>query len=398
LARGRQKVRRTTTRNFWALRGVSFALAPGDVLGVIGRNGAGKSTLLKILSRITEPTEGRVELRGRVASLLEVGTGFHPELTGRENTYLNGAILGMSRREIRAKLDEIVAFADVERFLDTPVKRYSSGMYVRLAFAIAAHLDAEILMVDEVLAVGDAEFQQKCMGKMRDVTRSGRTVVFVSHNMASIEALCDRCILLKEGRIIAEGLPREVLATYTATMLHASSGRVDLTDHRGRRKEDSDHSMISVALASGTREPISMVRVGETLEIKVEFACRKPISPVLGVVIANSHGVPILSFDNFFIGGYQFARASRGTISCVIDELPLMPGRYLIDLWLNDGERSVDMIHEAIAVEVESGDVFGTGRLPPPGSGQVVFPASFRFQEAASTLVRTRRTGSSALG
>jgi ABC-type polysaccharide/polyol phosphate transport system ATPase subunit len=200
---------------FWALRDVSFDIRQGEVVGVIGRNGAGKSTLLKILSRITEPTAGRVSLRGRVASLLEVGTGFHPELTGRENIYLNGAILGMSRMEIRKKFDEIVAFAEVERFLDTPVKRYSSGMYVRLAFAVAAHLEPEILIVDEVLAVGDVAFQQKCIGKMQDVARGeGRTVIFVSHNMVATQSLCDRALLLNAGMIEFDGGPVEAVARY----------------------------------------------------------------------------------------------------------------------------------------------------------------------------------------
>jgi len=206
-----------TTEEFWALRGVSFDVSEGEVLGIIGRNGAGKSTLLKILSRITEPSEGRVRVRGRVASLLEVGTGFHPELTGRENVYLNGAILGMTRAEINGKFAEIVSFAEVERFLDTPVKRYSSGMYVRLAFSVAAHLEPEMLVVDEVLAVGDAEFQKRCLGKMRNVARSeGRTVLFVSHNMQAIQSLCDRSVLLDQGRVVAEGPPRQVVDQYLA--------------------------------------------------------------------------------------------------------------------------------------------------------------------------------------
>lgn len=205
MARGRQLVTGDEVEEFWALRDVDFEVRRGDVVGIVGRNGAGKSTLLKVLSRITEPTTGRVEIRGRVASLLEVGTGFHPELTGRENIYLNGAILGMSRAEIRAKFDEIVAFADIAKFLDTPIKRYSSGMYVRLAFAVAAHLEPEILIIDEVLAVGDAEFQKRCLGKMESVARDGRTVFFVSHNMSAVAALCNRAIALKQGRVVEQG-------------------------------------------------------------------------------------------------------------------------------------------------------------------------------------------------
>ncbi len=204
----------SSIEDFWALKDISFEVKPGEVIGIIGRNGAGKSTLLKILSRITEPTEGKIRIKGRVASLLEVGTGFHPELTGRENIYLNGAILGMHRTEIKAKFDEIVAFAEVEKFLDTPVKRYSSGMYVRLAFAVAAHLEPEILVVDEVLAVGDADFQKKCLGKMGDVARGGRTVLFVSHNMTAVRSLCRDAILIHAGKIVERGHPDQVIKTY----------------------------------------------------------------------------------------------------------------------------------------------------------------------------------------
>jgi lipopolysaccharide transport system ATP-binding protein len=210
-------VRNETVEELWALSNISFEVKRGEVVGIIGRNGAGKSTLLKILSRITEPTEGRMTVRGRLASLLEVGTGFHPDLTGRENIFMNGAILGMSRSEIRRKFDEIVSFAEVERFLDTPVKRYSSGMYIRLAFAVAAQLEPEILIIDEVLAVGDAEFQRKCLGKMHDVAEQGRTVLFVSHNMAAVERLCSRALLLESGRVRIDGSVREVLSDYLST-------------------------------------------------------------------------------------------------------------------------------------------------------------------------------------
>src|ERR1700756_5007709 len=223
--------RRSNTETFWALKDVSLDVHEGEVLGLIGRNGAGKTTLLKILSRITRPTEGLAEIHGRVGSLLEVGTGFHPELTGRENTYLSGAILGMSKNEIRRKFDEIVAFAELEEFIDTPVKHYSSGMYVRLAFAVAAHLEPEILLVDEVLAVGDITFQKKCLGKMGDVAKDGRTIMLVSHNMAAINALCSRCIILRNGGIEFEGPAGSVLAAYEAGMTsgdwagRATSGR-----------------------------------------------------------------------------------------------------------------------------------------------------------------------------
>ncbi len=212
--------------HIWALRDVSFTVKQGEVVGIIGRNGAGKSTLLKILSRITDPTGGRITLRGTVASLLEVGTGFHPELTGRENVLLNGALLGMARREIQSKFDEIVAFAEIDRFLDTPVKRYSSGMYVRLAFAVAAHVDPEILIVDEVLAVGDASFQKKCLGRMDDVAKGGRTVLFVSHNMGAVQQLCSRAILLAEGRTVIDGPSEVVVADYMSQGLQRNVERV----------------------------------------------------------------------------------------------------------------------------------------------------------------------------
>ena len=214
-AQGSKPKASSSDEDFWALKDVSFQINQGEVVGIIGRNGAGKSTLLKILSRITEPTKGRIRLKGRVASLLEVGTGFHPELTGRENIFLNGAILGMSKAEIRSKFDAIVAFAEVERFLDTPVKRYSSGMYVRLAFAVAAHLEPEILVIDEVLAVGDAQFQKKCLGKMNEVAKTGRTVLFVSHNMPSIRALCSRGIVLREGRVVFDGGVEDAITAYS---------------------------------------------------------------------------------------------------------------------------------------------------------------------------------------
>src|SRR5436305_3704697 len=224
LLHGRQIVQGDEIEEFWALRNVSFEVKQGDVVGVIGRNGAGKSTLLKILSRITEPTEGCVRLRGRVGSLLEVGTGFHPELTGRENIYLNGAILGMRRHEIHARFDQIVEFAEIGPFLDTPVKRYSSGMYVRLAFAVAAHLEPEILIVDEVLAVGDMAFQRKCMGRMREVGRTGCTVLFVSHNMPAVESLCGRALLLAGGRVIQDGPVRELIQEYFRSVIRPQTG------------------------------------------------------------------------------------------------------------------------------------------------------------------------------
>ena len=360
----------------WALRDVSLDVMPGEVLGVIGRNGAGKSTLLKILSRITEPTTGRVDLYGRVGSLLEVGTGFHPELTGRENIYLSAAIMGMRRAEIQRKFDEIVAFAEVEKFIDTPVKHYSSGMYVRLAFAVAAHLEPEILLVDEVLAVGDAAFQKKCLGKMGDVAEQGRTVILVSHNMASIEALCDSCLLIKSGRLDAKGLTREVIPKYVSEELKADTGWRELTSHPGRSRA-SVPSMTSVTLGSDTGQPAGAVRMGAPLSITVEFSCKsRQIRPVLGVVVKTVLGAPVFGVNNLFIKGYEFAdRVASGSIACQFKAVPLMPGTYLVDVWLNNGTENLDVIYDAISFEVLPADVFESGQLPT--TGPVFWPATF---------------------
>ncbi len=257
----------------WALRDVSFQVQEGEVLGVIGRNGAGKSTLLKVLSRITPPTQGRVVLNGRVGSLLEVGTGFHPELTGRENIYLNGSVLGMSKAEIDRKFDEIVAFSGIEKFIDTPVKRYSSGMRVRLAFSVAAHLEPEILLVDEVLAVGDAEFQRKCLGKMQDVAGSGRTVLFVSHNMPAVTRLCHRAILLNQGHLVMDGPAEEVVAQYLADAANTAAARSwDLAEAPGT----DELKLTSVSLVNGRQQVASVVSVEDELYLRIGYRVQKP--------------------------------------------------------------------------------------------------------------------------
>jgi lipopolysaccharide transport system ATP-binding protein len=368
--------------DFWALRDVGFDVQPGEILGLIGANGAGKSTLLKILSRITRPTAGHVELYGRVGSLLEIGTGFHPELTGGDNIFLNGAILGMKRAEIASKFDEIVDFSGIEKFIDTPVKRYSSGMYVRLAFAVAAHLQPEIMLIDEVLAVGDAEFQKKCLGKIGDVARTGRTVVFISHNMAAIESLCGRCLLLRGGGIAVSGPPADAIAGYMASIMRQESGTVSLVEHPGRT-HDSDRSMTSVTLASDGAEPISGLRMGATLSVNVVFKSARPISPVLGVVIKNSHGVQVFAVNNKFIAGYRFEKhVGSGIITCTVSNLPLMPGTYSFDLYFGDGPQDIDVVYDATSVEVLPADVFGTGLLPNYGS--IYWPASFALTRDSS--------------
>src|SRR5438874_196091 len=284
----------TTTssrEDFWALKDVSFEVKRGEVVGIIGRNGAGKSTLLKILSRITEPTEGKVTLRGRVASLLEVGTGFHPELTGRENIYLNGAILGMSRAEIRKKFDEIVAFAETEKFLDTPVKRYSSGMYVRLAFAVAAHLEPEILIIDEVLAVGDAPFQQKCLGKMGDAAREGRTILFVSHNVAAIRSLCQRVLLLEAGRVAMDGDPDACIERYLAYATTSGSKAIDVSAIHARH---GFGGLRFERLTLCTPDRHAVVAVGRRLDLRIEIQAEIPVNDLeLSVAIDTAEGVRV---------------------------------------------------------------------------------------------------------
>ena len=284
---------RTTQEEFWALRDVSFKVEPGEVVGIIGRNGAGKSTLLKILSRITEPTQGRITLKGRVASLLEVGTGFHPELTGRENIYLNGAILGMSRAEIRAKFDEIVAFSEVERFLDTPVKRYSSGMYVRLAFAVAAHLDPEILIVDEVLAVGDQQFQRKCLGKMREVSGGGRTVLFVSHNLAAVRSLCTKALLLESGRAKQFASVSDVLAAYT----HSDEGPT--TFYRRTLPPSDKPCLLSARLHTSSEADAHETDAPILLELELHPAACP--APVANLHIYNAEQMLVMQSSNLLL-------------------------------------------------------------------------------------------------
>jgi lipopolysaccharide transport system ATP-binding protein len=326
---GRQIVQGDEVEDFWALRNVSFEVKQGEVVGIIGRNGAGKSTLLKILSRITEPTEGRVLLRGRVASLLEVGTGFHRELTGRENIFLNGAILGMKQREIRRKFDEIVAFADVEKFLDTPVKHYSSGMYVRLAFAVAAHLEPEILVVDEVLAVGDAEFQNKCLGKMGEVARGGRTVLFVSHNLAAVGQMTHRALLLEGGRTADAGPTAQVISTYL------SQGRQTAAYTRASDKiANTPHIARAEAVTS---EPNSVHRFAAPLELQFLIKHRVPMDKAcLSVQIVNQFQQPTV-YTWAFHPNVRFGNQEGETLLiCRFPSLRLNIGRYHLRVHLTE--------------------------------------------------------------
>lgn len=355
------------SHDFWALRHVSFEVSHGEVVGIIGRNGAGKSTLLKLLSRISEPTEGRARVYGRIGALLEVGTGFHPELTGRENIYLNGALLGMTRAEIRRKFDEIVAFAEVEEFLDTPVKRYSSGMQLRLGFAVAAHLEPEILIVDEVLAVGDATFQKKCLGKMQDVAGSGRTVLFVSHNMPAVLNLCGRVLVLEQGRLVFDGPPRQGVEQYLAR--HAVSLREPLAE-RMDRQGSGRCRFFDVRFLDGADREIAHPRSGEPLQIAIRFqwADLRPLRHVqVGIDLRGPFDEWLANLATTWVDGDLPYLEPTEELRCRIPRLPLPPGRYSLDLYLGAANEMLDYIRGAATMQVESGDFFGSGKLPPHG-------------------------------
>lgn len=373
-----------TNNLIWALDDVSFTVERGEVIGIIGRNGAGKSTLLKILSRITKPTRGHAEINGRVGSLLEVGTGFHPELTGRENIYLNGAILGMRKAEIDRKFDEIVAFAEIEKFVDTPVKRYSSGMYVRLAFAVAAHMDTEVLLVDEVLAVGDAHFQRKCLGKMGDVAKKGRTVLFVSHNMATIQSLCKRALLLEQGKLIQNDVCNLVVENYAARDADASSSSFnDLRQHPNRHP-GADPIFSSLRITKGNGSEGGSVFVGDDLILEFELAPRTAISdPTLGIGIDNQMGLRIFSVITSF-SECNWPRLEGSTIvRCVLPQVNLIPGRYMLNISVgNTYNQLIDAISNAASFTIEAADYYGTGRLPTPDLGVVVVNSRWEFSSS----------------
>jgi lipopolysaccharide transport system ATP-binding protein len=350
--------------DFWALRDVSFDVQPGEVIGVIGRNGAGKSTLLKILSRITEPTSGEARIRGRVASLLEVGTGFHPELTGRENVFLNGAILGMTKAEIRSKFDEIVAFAEIEKFIDTPVKRYSSGMYVRLAFAVAAHLEPEILIVDEVLAVGDAEFQKKCLGKMRQVSAGhGRTVLFVSHHMPSVRSLCSRTVWLASGRVREDGRSAEVIAKYLEEGVEVTHSS-DLSEI-AHREGNGDIRFVSLQCINSRGKPGFNVHSGEDCTLIANMrnmTSRTYPGCSFSLDVYDEFGNRLMLCRSDLIKAKIDIRGVTCSVETNIPLLPLAPGRYRISLYLGkDGADFYDYVENAGVLLVGDGDFFGTG-------------------------------------
>lgn len=344
----------------WALDGIDMHVDEGEVVGIIGNNGAGKSTLLKILSGITEPTEGYADIRGRVGSLLEVGTGFHMELTGRENIYMNGALLGMKRAEINRKFDQIVEFSEVGKFLDTPVKRYSSGMYMRLAFAVAAHLEPDILIVDEVLAVGDAAFQKKCLGKMSSIAGEGRTVLFVSHNMTSVESLCSRAVMIDGGRLTADGKPRDIIGQY---LQQASSvNEVSLRD-RVDRVGDGSVKITGIRVESCDEDGI--IRCSSRLRIAVSYESDRPItSPRITIDINDPTQVPMVMLDSLVDGDMPDTLPACGELTCVTAPLNLTAGRCVVGVFIDRGLVRADGLESVAEFDIEEEDYFGGGSMP----------------------------------
>lgn len=364
------------SERFWALKDASFNVKPGEVLGIIGRNGAGKSTLLKILSRITSPTEGRVVTRGRVASLLEVGTGFHPELTGRENIFLNGSILGMSKTRIQLKLDEIVDFADIGIFLDTPVKRYSSGMYVRLAFSVAAHLEPDVLLIDEVLAVGDSNFQNKCLGKMGEVARGGRTVIFVSHNLSMVQTLCSKAVLLERGFVASNSSVEEVISDYLSG--HKGTDP-DASTWRENRPGNGWIRVTGVGLRMNGHES-SVLQTGKSVSFHILYELRRELEFAgFRIELKTVLGEPVSAFCNDYSGAVVKVHPAHGSAICSIEALPLVPGRYALTIICGALGELSDVVTDAIVFDVVDGDFFGGGKLPLKGSGHVLIPHRWTY-------------------
>jgi lipopolysaccharide transport system ATP-binding protein len=365
---GRLSSARHGEDTFWALKKISFEVKKGDIVGIIGRNGAGKSTLLKILSRITKPTEGQAEIYGRVGSLLEVGTGFHPELTGRENIYLNGAILGMKKAEIERKFDEIVAFSEIEKFIDTPAKRYSSGMYVRLAFAVAAHLEPEILIVDEVLAVGDAGFQKKCLGKIHGVANEGRTVLFVSHNMAAVERLCNKVNVLHNGNLVFSGATGEATSYYFHNLFgngrDSESYVYDLRNAPGR-PSGCRPLLERVEFYTSTGEPLKgSLQIGDPLIVHVHFGLEQPTSSFsVGLGFDNMYGQRVFTANSGFQAEQPKKKhVGRQVFVCEIPSLTLVPGEYMIKVGLAINDATADIVEDAARLTISEADYYGGGK------------------------------------
>jgi lipopolysaccharide transport system ATP-binding protein len=366
----------------WALRDVSFDVARGETFGIIGHNGAGKSTLLKVLSRVTPPTEGTIDIHGRIGALLEIGTGFHPELTGRENVFLNGAILGMARTEIQRKFDEIVDFAEVRRFIDTPVKRYSSGMYLRLAFAVAAHLEPEILIVDEVLSVGDLAFQEKCLGRMETVAGEGRTVLFVSHNLAAVRKLCPRSMLLSHGTKVTEGPTDSVLETYVDTVrADAAIGLRDRADREGSGR----YRFTSLRFESGG-EVVDAPVTGRELDIVLSYESLEGgriRSAAFGVAIYTILGTHILQCQSDVAGASLNDLPAEGEVRCRLPRLPLPAGRYVVNVLGAASGEIADWVQRACELTVTEGDFYGSGRTLAEGNQTVLVDQDWEVREGA---------------
>jgi len=375
-SRSRSGRRPATEREFWALRSVSFDVEQGEVVGIVGRNGAGKSTLLKLISRISDPTTGSVRARGRVVSLLEVGTGFHPELTGRENIYLNGSILGMKKREVDAQLGRIVEFAGHSQFIDTPIKRYSSGMKLRLGFAIAAHLDPDVLIVDEVLAVGDVAFQKKCLAAMGDLRSAGRTVLFVSHNMDAVENLCSRVIWIDEGRIRRDGETSAVVREYLGGFALESRAEQDLRTYE-QRTGSGEIRFTGIELLAPDGQRQRMVRSGDPVVVRLHFAARTAVvEPHFGLQISTEMGTLITDLSTWTTGlEIPVLGPGEGSIDFEIDSLSLMPGVYYLSLWLRSvGPIHYDVLEHFMQLEVETSNYFKSGRGVHSHFGLVFFP------------------------
>lgn len=365
----------------WALRDVTFELKEGEVLGIIGRNGAGKSTLLKILSRITDPTSGRVEIQGKVSSLLEVGTGFHPELTGRENIYLNGTILGMTKKEIDRKFDEIVEFSGVRKFIDTPIKRYSTGMNVRLAFSVAAHIEPEIMIVDEVLAVGDLEFQKKCLGKMDSVAKEGRTVIFVSHNMDAILALCSKCIFLEDGRLKAIGETKEIIHQYRESF--ENKDKYLPLDEREDRKGTGVVKATGFRVLDMYERPVQYMESGKDyiFELKYENYSKQKMNDVaVSIDVYDENNVRVLLFRTSFNNIKIVLSEMSGYLRCVVKDLPLANGNYTFSIYIIRSEKELlDEIFDAFTISVNGGDFFGTGSQGVPRNCKILHRADWEI-------------------
>jgi lipopolysaccharide transport system ATP-binding protein len=380
---------RTPAEEFWALRDIDFEVEPGETFGIIGHNGAGKSTLLKILSRVTPPTEGEIRMRGRVGALLEVGTGFHPELTGRENVYLNGAILGMRRQEIAARFSEIVEFAEIEQFIDTPVKRYSSGMYLRLAFAVAAHLEPEILIVDEVLSVGDLAFQEKCVARMENVAGEGRTVLFVSHNLSAVQKLCPRSLLLSRGRAVSLGETADVIETYVHHVRSDASS--DLAARRDREGNGRIRFLDVWFEVDGQR--VDAPQTGRDCDIVLAYESNdgRPVrNPRFAVSVSTFLGVVMLHLHTQTTGTLVEEAPAAGEVRCHLPRCPLPAGQYSLNVYADSSGEILDWVQRASEMTVTEGDFYGSGQAQPASHQSILVDHAWSVAPAGATAERVK--------